>query len=321
MSSEDLQSQMMIAAEFQRLLDRKEAGLIYYSPYSFLHEIEPLRLCRETFIGPLRQDIDTGKAEVTFEETDGCKTWFVWRVLGWDSEYFQRKVIRLEIILPDHDNTVITGRAITRFTDSIIGDGGYISVNIPSEDLFLLSSMAHSGFRLVETRLNYYFNSFERISDSPAPARRAVHEDIEALREVAMKMKNRFDRVHADPAFSDEVADAYLGTFIEEAVKGFADLVMVPDLNGVKPFGFLAADFPVEVMGLRIAKLVLAAADNSEHKGWLSKLLMSVILELKQRNTDILTTITQASNRPAIRSWEKGGFRLGYVTHLYSYHR
>jgi len=96
---------------------------------------------------------------------------------------------------------------------------------------------------------------------------------------------------------------------------------MVPDISGVRPFGFLAADYPVEVMGHRIAKLVLAAVDNSEYSGWLSKLLTAVIYELKMKGTDILTTITQASNRPAIRTWEKAGFKLSFVTHVYTYSR
>jgi len=307
--------------DFFRLLDLRADDLTYYSPYSFLRETDSARLCRETFTGPLIQDIGKGKASVTILDIEGRRTWFVWRELAWDSEYFRRRVVRIDLILPDHDSAEITGRAITRFAEKTAGNDGYISVNIPSEDLFLIRSMAHSEFRLVETRLNYYFDSFDSVTAPSEPVRQALPDDIPALRDVAMNMRNCFDRVHADPAFTDEVADAYLDTFIEQSVKGFADIVTVPDLPGVKPFAFLAADDPAEIMGHRIAKLVLAAADNSEHKGWLSKLLSAVIFELKQRGTDILTTITQASNRPAIRTWEWAGFRLGFVTHLWSYSR
>jgi dTDP-4-amino-4,6-dideoxy-D-galactose acyltransferase len=305
--------------DFIRLIGSKEAGLTYYSPFSFLRATDPVRLCRETFTGPLIMDISIRKSDVTMVEIEGHRTWFVWRTPAWDSEYFQRMVVRVELILPDHDNAEIAGRAITRFSEEIAGENCYISVNIPCEDLFLIRSMAHTGYRLVETRLNYYFDSFDRVTAPSDPVRLAVHGDIPVLSKVAMRMRNRFDRVHADPAFSDEVADAYLGKFIEQSIKGFADMVMVPDIAGVKPFAFLAADYPAEIMGFRIAKLVLAAADNREHKGWLSKLLTAVLFELKQRDSDILTTITQASNRPAIRTWENAGFRLGFVTHLYSY--
>lgn len=306
--------------DFIRLLEGREAGLFFYSPYSFLREIDQTDLCRTTFTYPIKNEILAGRLSVSVEDIDGLKTWFVWKTPAWDSDYFRRKVVRIEFILPDHKSPEVAGLAISKFAKQLAGAGGYISVNIPCEDLLLIRSMSYSCFRLVETRLNYYFNGFGQVSAPEDPVRMAVPEDIPALKEVAMKMRNRFDRVHADPAFSDDIADAYLGRFIEESVKGFADMVMVPDIKGVKPFGFLAADHPVETMGLRIAKLVLAAADNSHYKGWLSKLLSAVIFELKKKNTDILTTITQAANRPAIRTWEKAGFRLGFVTHLYSYH-
>ena len=183
----------------------------------------------------------------------------------------------------------------------------------------LIQGLSQTGFRLVETRLNYYYTAFDEAVPPPVPVRRAVTKDIPALRDIAMRMRNRYDRVHADPAFETGEADAYLGTFIEESVKGFADMVIVPDLPGTEPFGFLAANNPEKVLNYRIAKLVLAAVDSRDHKGWLAHLLSGVIQELKKQNTDILTTITQASNRPAIRTWEKAGFRLGFVTHVYSY--
>lgn len=318
-SSEDLSGKRMVNNDFFLLLERKKDVMFYYSPFSFLREVDPVILCTETFIDPLKKEINAGKSFVSRLEVEGCSTWVVWRPLVWDSEYFRRKVIKIDLILPDHDNARAIGLAITGFAGREAGNDGYISIVIPCEDLLLIRAMAQTGFHLVETRLNYYFNSFEHVNLPSAMVRKANEGDIPELREVAVRMRNMFDRVHADPAFDHETADAYLGTFIEESVKGFADMVIVPWLEGVKPFGFLAADYPVEVMNTRIARLVLAAVDNSVHKGWLSKLLEGVLFELKQKKTDIVTTITQASNRPAIRTWEKAGFRLGYVTHLYSY--
>ena len=308
-----------IRDEFISLLDGKTGGLVYYSPFSFLNNADREELCRETFIDPLKNDVSEDRSIITRIDIGGRHTYFAWKVLPWDSEYFKRKVIRMELILPDHDSADSVGRAVNRFITDIPGDNAYVVTTIPCEDLKVIQGLSRTSMRLVETRLNYYFNAFKEAGPPEMPVRRAVMKDIPALREVAVKMRNRFDRVHADPAFSDDMADAYLGTFTEESVRGFADIVMVPDLPGTEPFGFLAANLPEKVSGLRIAKLVLAAVDNSEHKGWLSHLLDGVISELRENHTDILTTITQASNRPAIRTWEKAGFRLGFVTHVYSY--
>ncbi len=321
MNTADLHYQEKGIDDLFRLLEKKEAGMSYYSPYSFLRDTEPGRLCRETFIDPLRAEISSGKLSVTLYDNEAGRTWIVSREPAWDSEYFRRRIIKIEFIMADHDDAAAAGSVIKRFAEEIAGNEGYVSVTIPCEDLFLIRVMSHTGFRLVETRLNYYYDSFDTATVPADPVRLAVKKDIPALKNVAMSMRNIFDRVHADPAFSPEIADAYLGTFIEESVKGFADIVMVPDISGVRPFGFLAADYPVEVMGHRIAKLVLAAVDNSEYSGWLSKLLTAVIYELKMKGTDILTTITQASNRPAIHTWEKAGFKLGFVTHVYTYSR
>jgi dTDP-4-amino-4,6-dideoxy-D-galactose acyltransferase len=302
-----------------RLLDLKAGGLTCYSPFSFLRAVDPEVLLTDTFIKPLRKDISEDGSVITEIEDSGCLTYFVWKVLPWDSAYFSRKVIRIELILPDHDSIHTLSRAVSRFIDDFSGNDDYIVFTVPCEDMTMIQGLSSTPFKLVETRLNYYFNAFREADPPTVPVRRAGTKDIPALREVAMTMRNRFDRIHADPAFSPETADAYLGTFTEEAVKGFADMVIVPDLPGAEPFGFLAANHPERVAGLNIAKLVLAAVDNSKYRGWLFHLLAGVISELKEKDTDILTTITQASNRPAIRTWEKAGFRLGFVTHVYSY--
>ena len=307
--------------EFFGLLDLKAAELSYYSPFSFLHTIDAAVLGRETFAEPLKKDIAGGTAALTEIEINGHKHYFVWRLLPWDSRYFKRRVIRIDLILSDHSQPDMTGKAVNRFLNDLMKEDDYVQINIPSEDLTLIQGLARTGFRLIETRLNYYFTSFSEAIPPSEPVRRAVIQDIPSLRDLAIRMRNRYDRVHADPAFTDEMADAYMGTFIEESVKGFADMVIVPDLPGKEPFGFLAANNAGKILGFNIARLVLAAVDSNEGRGWLYHLLSGVIHELKQQKTDILTTITQASNRPAIRTWEKAGFRLGFVTHVYSISR
>ena len=319
MNTGDLSSQNNCTAGFSEMLDLKASELISYSPFSFLHSAGDDILTWETFINPLKKEISEEVNKIRELDVDGYKHYFVWRELPWDSKYFRRKVIRLDLVLFDHDRADIVSKAINRFIAGTIHNNDYIFLNVPCEDLLLLQGLSRTGFRLVETRLNYYFSGFESAEPSLLPVRRASVEDIPALRDVAIKMRNRYDRVHADPAFTDEEGDAYLGTFIEESVKGFADMVLVPDVTGEKPFGFLAANNPIPVMGHNIAKLVLAAVDNSKQKGWLYHLLSGVIYELKGQRTDILTTITQASNKPAIRIWEKAGFSLGFVSHVYSY--
>jgi dTDP-4-amino-4,6-dideoxy-D-galactose acyltransferase len=307
------------ADELSSLLRGRIAEMTYYSPFSFLRHTDPVTLCRGTFTEPLLQSVNRGEATVTAETVNGRTTFIVWKYLPWDSEHFHRRVFRIELVASDHGDTEAIAVALKSFLGTFTERSDYLFITVPCEDLPVLHALSYAGFRMVETRLNYYFPGFTAVEDPELPLRMAVEDDIPVLRKIVMTRRNRYDRVHADPAFTEEEADNYLGTFAGQCVRGFADIVMVPDIPGVKPFGFLAANNPQRIMGLNIAKLVLAAVDNREYKGWLAYLLQGVMYELKKRDTDVLTTITQASNRPAIRTWENAGFTLGFVNHVYTY--
>jgi dTDP-4-amino-4,6-dideoxy-D-galactose acyltransferase len=308
-----------MSSQLLELLNSKKSELWEYSPYSFLKEIGKARLSEETFIKPLLQEISDGFCEAEEIIVEGQRHIFIYKNLKWDTNYFKFSINKIELVFFDHNEIRILHNAITRFVNEYINPGEYFFLNIPCEQTVLIQALSKTGFRLVETRLNYFFSGINNFNAPRHTVRKADIEDIRALKKIAVKMRNKYDRVHADPAFSTEIADTYLGTFVEEAVKGFADIVMIPDIPGVEPFGFLAANKPQKVVGLNIAKLVLAAVDNSNYKGWLYNLLSEVIYELKNNSTDYLTTITQASNRPAICTWEKAGFKLGSATHIYSY--
>ena len=308
-----------MSSQFNVLLNNRKAGLMVYSPFNFLNEFDAGKLSEETFIKPLLKEINDGSCKIGEVSVKGKRHFFIYKNLKWDSQYFRFSVNRIELILFNHSDSGLLHSAITSFVREYIKPGEYFFLNVPCEEILLIQALSGTGFRLVETRLNYYLSDIQNYDSQRYPVRKADTGDIPVLKKIAEKMRNRYDRTHADPAFSTEEADHYLGTFIEESVKGFADMVLIPDIAGAEPFGFLAANKPQKVMGKNIAKLVLAAVDNTNYKGWLYKLLSEVIYELKNYSTDYLTTITQASNRPAIQTWERAGFKLGYTTHIYSY--
>ena len=71
-------------------------------------------------------------------EVEGHKHYFAWRELSWDSEYFKRRVLRLDLVLDNHVNADIVRKAINRFIDDTIHNNDYIFINVPCEDLLLL---------------------------------------------------------------------------------------------------------------------------------------------------------------------------------------
>lgn len=301
-------------------IEQKERDLILYSPYKFLPERHrsSVRLTQETMIKPLLKNIKNGSFFVEKINEEGHDHFFVFRKLAWDSDFFSCDINKIEYILYDHYSLPILSKAIKRFLLEIAKPSEYYFIDIPSEEILLIQALNDNKFKLIETRLNYYLNNINHFDSKRYNVRKATIDDIQPLRQVAIKMRNRYDRVHADFAFNIDVADAYLGKYIEESIMGFADIVLVPDIPKVVPFGFLALNKPRNITGIQVAKLVLAAVDNTHVKGWLYNLLTEAIYELKNHSTEYITTITQASNNPAIKTWEKAGFKLGFITHIFS---
>ncbi len=303
---------------YKELLDLKKKELFLYTPYNYLRDINQDSLTEEVLINPLLKDINDGVAELVKIAVGNKEHFFIYKKLEWDTNYFGFPVFKILMILYDHEDRGALNEAINKFAEKCIARGAYWFFDVPGEDMKIVQAMGGTKFSMVETRLNFYLKNIQSSVYENFPVRTAVKEDIPDLREVAMKMRNRFDRVHSDPAFTTEQADAYLATFAEQSIKGFADIVLVPDVPDLKPFGFLAGNKPVSISGYNIAKLVLTAIDGSGQKGWLFKLLSSMICMVKEDKADIMTTNTQAANRASISVWEKAGFKLSFVTHIFS---
>lgn len=303
----------------REILLRHKERLSLYNDYSFIRGVDDRVLFNDAVLEPAWQIINNEYCQVTEIIIDNCAHLFIVKKLPWDSDYFGFPCFSVEYVLFNHGDHKILRNALNAFIKSNLAPNSYYTINAPSGDIVLVRALSSTRFNLVETRLNYFL----KLGQNQVPAsidiiKEASLTDIPHLRSVAIKMRNRFDRVHADPAFSQDAADQYLARFVEESVKGFADLVLkIVDDKGV-PFGFLAGNYPTEISGTQVSRLVLAAVDSSVQKGGLYDLLREMIYRVKIKNADYLTTITQAANIPAIRVWEKAGFSLFKATHLYS---
>lgn len=303
--------------ELLHLLRSKSEKLFCYSSFSFLKKVDRNELTEKTVINPIVSGIKEGELKVKNIKKGNENHYFIEKFLKWDSDFFQIPSYKIELIICTHTDSDLMRDAIQSYIGQI-PKNAYCFIDIPTENTQLLQAMSNTKFKLIETRLNYYFPIPKNYSEPRYPVRKALVEDIDTLRNVAAKMRNIYDRVHADSSFTDDVADAYLAKFAEESVKGFADFVLVPDLKNTAPFGFLAANMPVMIEKNAVSKFVLAAIDSSVEKGLLHKLVTEMIYLLRENNADYLTTITQSANKAAINVWEKSGFKLYSVSHIYS---
>jgi dTDP-4-amino-4,6-dideoxy-D-galactose acyltransferase len=288
---------------------------VFYSPLSFLRPHQPA--LSATFYASLQEG--QSNAPQRFSTADNPDTVIYYRALDWDSNYFGVPTFRIEFI------NVVAGRSdstatVHAFVDFIRAQHAafYIFAEVPSEDVKVLQALSGAAWRLIETRLTYYRNDADKHSEPRHAVRCATVADIDNLRQCASLARNDFDRFHADPFFSTELADAFLSTFIENSVKGFADIVLVPESAPGEPDAFLTGNMDKAgsaVVGQNIGRMVLSAVGQAR-RGWYVRLISELTYWFVERNVRTIYMTTQSTNRAVIRVWEKLGYSFGRSTHV-----
>jgi dTDP-4-amino-4,6-dideoxy-D-galactose acyltransferase len=291
----------------------------FYSPLGFLRAHEVTLGSRQ--LAELTAAAASGKTRFV-----GADARFLLTHLPWDSDFFQCPVYRLDFAewQPEDPAPVESLRAALEQIAAELSATHpryYLFAEVPSEDLEVMQALGLVGYRLVETRITYFYENLNRFRwNERFAVRPAVATDVPVLREVAKEARNTFDRHHADPFFPLSMADDYLAKFVENSVRGFADLVLIPADDAAPPAAFMtakltsAAESPV---GLGMGRVVLAAV-GSARRGWHLRLMSEMTYHFQQAGLQFSYMKTQATNRPVIRNCEKLGYQYGRSTHVFA---
>jgi dTDP-4-amino-4,6-dideoxy-D-galactose acyltransferase len=290
----------------------------FYSPLSFLHTRKDE--LAEHFTDTLYGDLQSGAVQWV-----GTNARLALRYLKWDSNYFEKPTYRIEFAdwadtLSDPCGQLTQTLKVLKDELSVRHGSYHLFTEIPSEDLLVMQALGLARFRLIETRLLYFRDDMENFQyPQRFPVRAANADDIPNLRKVAMESRNNYDRVHADCMITESLADAYLGTFIENSVKGFADMVLVPNDNTDKdPDAFFTATKSSH-LGIGMGCIVLVAV-GKERRGWHLNLMAEMSHHFRECGLQVSYMTTQSTNRAVIRNCEKLGYRYGKSTHVFSSH-
>ncbi len=289
----------------------------YYSPLSFLRGSE--NVLTTQFLDTLRLPIADNGLQCMGEK---IRIWL--RYLDWDSTYFSCPTYRLEFVDWDTESQTTAlevSDVLSELNAELTVRHGkfYLFTEIPSEDVVMLQALNLSGLRLIETRLTYFYENLQHYS---APfceeVRVATESDIKNIREVAAQARNGFDRYHADPFFSVEVADAYLAEYAEQCVLGLTDVVLVPNCDTLPADAFICGSLNVTAPdGIRVGRLVLAAVSNAR-RGWYRHLNNALLSWMKTNGMKYCVNTTQSTNRAVIHVCEQIGYHYGRSTHLFA---
>lgn len=301
----------------EELFAHRQPALFFYSPFNFIREINV-----GTQLALFRAARLDDKPYFGVAGTDGeCRFYF--DPLAWDTDYFGLVSHKLQVVLYTTTDLAYLTTACRAFLAHLASIGSqYCFLEIPAEDIFLIQALNMAGFKLVETRLTYYRKVTDYGYPERFPVRTATLDDAQDLQGVARTMRNNFDRFHADPVFSVESADEFLATYVGESVRGFTDVVLVPDYPGEAPGAFLTANYFRDqwaALGIPVAKMVLSAVSDHTRRGWYKKLISEMSYHLRDQGAAYVFMNTQATNRAVFHTWESLGYKLGSTTHVLSH--
>lgn len=305
---------------YNTLINNRKDKIFYYSPFNFIRDIKSTILL-DLEINKLKSLLDKESYfSITIDEKDFV---FIFEKLDWDTSFFKKETYKLINVLFEkkEENNLI--KATEEFFKYIKKQKGqYIFIEIPSEDTFLIQALNTAKFKLVETRLTYFNDNIQEYNyDKRYNVRKADFSDIDNLRKIASEMRNEYDRFHADTTFDPIIADSFLSKYIEEAIKGFSDVVIVPNEDNLKSDSFLTANYFEnlwEILDKKVSKMVLSAVSSETNRGWYIKLISEMTYLMKNKKVECVFMNTQSTNRQVFRIWEKLGYKLGCTTHILS---
>ena len=305
----------MIKEHLNIAFQARQEKLFFYSPYNFIQDIS-----KEIQLNIVKLQLEDITTQEKIINIQGTQFSFYQQFLAWDTEYFKIPTYKLLTVLFENTTYLTLQNAVKDFVNKTTSENrGYYFIEIPSEDTMLLQALTANGFKFVETRLTYFRGNLDAL-DTPQryQVRKAKNSDIDMLKEVARNTRNIYDRIHADTNFNIEIADEYLATYIENAIKGFADIVLIPNDQNYPSEAFLTANYlkhEWKALNKNISKMVLSAVAPS-CKGWYQKLITEMTYHLKDNGAEYIFMNTQSTNRAVFKIWERLGYRLGSTSHI-----
>ncbi len=157
------------------------------------------------------------------------------------------------------------------------------------------------GFRLMDVRVELRREA--RPEDVPG-VRTAREEDRDALRAIA-RVSHGITRFYADPGFPDERCDDLYDIWISRSLEGWAQGVLVAERDG-RPVGYVSCHLD-DSQG----SIGLIAVDESARGAGLGvSLARAAVGWCAEHGAEAISVVTQGRNTQALRTFERGGFRV-----------
>ncbi|MBI2833247.1 MAG: GNAT family N-acetyltransferase [Acidobacteria bacterium] len=244
----------------------------------------------------------------------------VCEVSGWDSEIFGFGVGRVSAIGLDPARSETAGRILIGAALETLRSWNVrqISARIDAADLCVIHALEAEGFRIADVSVTLGLNAGD-IGDAgiTSMVRPYGRNDYGAVREIAGGSFT-YSRFFNDTRFSREAANELFARWIQNACSGRADQVLVAHA-GNQVLGFVSCHIDRQaeaLLGFAVGDLnLLGVSAAAQGRGVGLEVLRAGLQWFKPRTRQIEVR-TQLTNIPALRLYEKAGFRVtrGLVT-------
>lgn len=222
------------------------------------------------------------------------------RVLDWDTQFFGFRIGRIASLTPTAE--ALTAALAWAAQEAMAGL--YLLVDAGAAES-MRAAEAH-GFRCMDLRLTYR----RRLGDDamaapliPGGVRAATKHDLDALRAITAGAF-RHTRFSRDPRLAPR-ADALYATWIERAVDGLADAVLVSVGPEDEPTGFVCCHVRDDGQG-EIG--LTAVREDQRGRGIGGQLVAAASAWLGGRGMRQAVVVTNAANLAAQRLYQRHGY-------------
>lgn len=224
--------------------------------------------------------------------------------LPWDSEFFALRIGRVRgCRMTDAQAAEIGVWARLHRIDCLyfLGDPG---------DSTTLRVAAREGFDLVDLRVTLMAASGrQRQTGRDAfPVRPARDGDVQALQQIA-RVSHRDSRFYRDGRFAHARCDDLFATWIEKSCKGYADAVLVADIDG-RPVGYATGHLAAPDQ----ATIGLLGIDPAARRRGCGHALVRALLDwFGDRGVAQVGVVTQGCNAQALSFYQRSGFEVSSI--------
>lgn len=177
----------------------------------------------------------------------------------------------------------------------------------------------NNQFHLTDIRITFEHALGDIPGGLPAGVRPCIPSDIPSLRSIA-RTSHLDSRFYYDTRLTTEEADALYETWITNSCTGYADTVLVAELNG-QPVGYVTCHIKDQEGSIGL----VGVGEAARGKGVGRVLVDAALYWYVQRGVAQVTVVTQARNIAAQRLYQRAGFvtqsiRLWYHRWFEHYH-